>query len=88
LERRPVEQQHPQLTPTQARQAAYGPWEFQSEKWEVAYIKRIDATIAALKSAGVPGHLGWPALPARQPNPPSKPKYRHEKLSSPHVAVE
>jgi hypothetical protein len=54
LERQPVEQQHPHLTPAQARQADYGPWEFQSEKWELAYIKRIDATIAALKSAGVP----------------------------------
>jgi hypothetical protein len=28
--------------------------EFQSEKWELAYVKRIDATIAALKRAGVP----------------------------------
>ena len=42
------------MTPEQARQAAYGPWDFHSEKWELAYIKRIDATIAALKSAGVP----------------------------------
>jgi len=42
------------LTPEQARQAAYGPWEFHTEKWELAYIKRVDATIAALKSAGVP----------------------------------
>src|SRR5215475_15428107 len=49
-ERQLVEQQHSHLTPAQARQAAYGPWEFQSEKWEHAYIKRIDATIAALKS--------------------------------------
>ena len=49
LERQPVEQQHPHLTPAQARQADYGPWEFQSEKWELAYIKRIDATIAAVK---------------------------------------
>ena len=47
-------ERHPHMTPEQARQAAYGPWEFRSEKWEVAYIKRIDATIAALKSAGVP----------------------------------
>src|SRR6266849_3968288 len=39
LERQPVEQQHPHLTPAQARQADYGPWEFQSEKWELAYIK-------------------------------------------------
>src|SRR5262245_58870445 len=37
-ERQPVEQQHPHLTPAQARQADYGPWEFQSEKWELAYI--------------------------------------------------
>jgi lysophospholipase L1-like esterase len=42
------------LTPEQARQAAYGPWEFHTEKWELAYIRRVDATIAALKSAGVP----------------------------------
>src|SRR5262249_805853 len=53
LQRQPGEQQHPPMTP-------YGPWEFQSEKWERAYIKRIDATIAALKSAGVP--VIWVAL--------------------------
>ena len=46
------------MTPEQARQAAYGPWEFHSEKWELAYTKRIDATIAALnacKSAAIFG---------------------------------
>jgi uncharacterized protein len=64
LERQPVEQQHPHLTPAQARQADYGPWEFQSEKWELAYIKRIDATIAALKSAGVP--IIWVGLPSQR----------------------
>src|SRR5215813_5143169 len=64
LERQPVKQQHPQLTPAQARQTAYGPWEFQSEKWELAYIKRIDATIAALKSAGVP--VIWVGLPSQR----------------------
>src|SRR4029453_5817263 len=47
-------EQHPNITPGHARQASRGPWEFRSEKWELAYIKRIDATIAALKSAGVP----------------------------------
>ena len=52
--RTPSSKRHPITTPEQARRAAYGPWEFQSEKWELAYIKRIDATIAALKSAGVP----------------------------------
>jgi hypothetical protein len=56
LEQQPPEvvERHPQMTPEQARQVAYGPWDFHSEKWELAYIKRIDATIAALKSAGVP----------------------------------
>jgi hypothetical protein len=42
------------LTPEQARAASYGPWEFHTERWEIAYIKRVDATISALKSAGVP----------------------------------
>src|SRR5262245_15087563 len=63
-ERQPVEQQHRLLTPAQERQADYGPWEFQSEKWELAYIKRIDATIAALKSAGVP--VIWVGLPSQR----------------------
>ena len=35
-----------------------------SEKWELAYIKRIDATIAALKSAGVP--VIWVGLPSQR----------------------
>src|SRR5215471_15353540 len=43
--------EHANMTPEQARQASYGPWEFHTEKWELAYIRRIDATIAALKSA-------------------------------------
>src|SRR5262244_357804 len=63
-ERQLVEQQHAHLTPAQARQAAYGPWEFQSEKWEHAYIKRIDATIGALKSGGVP--VVWVGLPSQR----------------------
>ncbi|MEA2903410.1 MAG: uncharacterized protein QOI12_797 [Alphaproteobacteria bacterium] len=44
--------------------SAYGPWEFHSEKWEAAYIKRIDATIAALKSGGVP--VFWVGLPSQR----------------------
>src|SRR5262249_13089147 len=64
LERQPVEQQHPHTPPEEARQADYGPWEFQSEKWEQAYIKRIDATIAALKSGGVP--VIWVGLPSQR----------------------
>jgi uncharacterized protein len=64
LERQRVEQQPSHQTPAQARQAAYGPWEFHSEKWELAYTKRIDATIAALKSAGVP--VIWVGLPSQR----------------------
>src|SRR5262249_7721675 len=39
-------------------------YEFHTEKWEQAYIKRIDATIVALKSAGVP--VFWVGLPAQR----------------------
>src|SRR5262249_38096152 len=62
LERQPVEQQHRHMKAAQARD--YGQREFQSEKWELAYIKRIDATIAALKSAGVP--VIWVGLPSQR----------------------
>jgi hypothetical protein len=51
-------------TPEQVRQAAQGPWEFHTERWEIAYIRRIDATIAALKSAGVP--VIWVGLPSQR----------------------
>jgi lysophospholipase L1-like esterase len=64
LERQAVQQQHPRPTSAQPRQADYGPWEFQSEKWELAYIKRIDATITALKSAG--GPVIWVGLPSQR----------------------
>jgi len=63
LERQSVERQHPKVTPAQARQDA-GPWDFRSEKWEQAYIKRIAATIAALKSGGVP--VIWVGLPSQR----------------------
>jgi len=56
--------EHANMTPEQARQASYGPWEFHTEKWELAYIRRIDATIAALKSAGVP--IMWVGLPSQR----------------------
>ena len=35
--------EHVNMTPEQARQASYGPWEFHTEKWELAYVRRIDA---------------------------------------------
>lgn len=60
---RPETPEPPVPTTEQARIAAYGPWDFQSEKWEAAYIKRIDATMAALKNAGVP--VLWVGLPSR-----------------------
>src|SRR5215831_1607296 len=56
--------EHANMTPEQARQASYGPWEFHTEKWELAYIRRIDATVAALKSAGVP--VIWVGLPSQR----------------------
>ena len=52
------------MTAGQVRQASYGPWEFHTEKWEAAYIKRVDATIAALKSAHVP--VLWVGLPSQR----------------------
>jgi hypothetical protein len=41
-----------------------GTFEFHTEKWEAAYVKRIDATIAAMKSANVP--VFWVGLPAQR----------------------
>jgi hypothetical protein len=41
-----------------------GTFEFHTEKWEAAYIKRIDATIAAMKSSSVP--VLWVGLPAQR----------------------
>jgi hypothetical protein len=54
------------LAPDTARSAVgnAGPFEFHSERWEAAYIRRIDATIAALKSAGVP--VFWVGLPPQR----------------------
>ena len=60
----PPQQAPANVSPEQARQASYGPWEFHTEKWEIAYIKRVDATISALKSAGVP--VFWVGLPSQR----------------------
>ena len=49
-------------TPSRPAQLALGPFEFRTEKWEAAYIRRVDATMAALKSAGVP--VLWVGLPS------------------------
>src|SRR4030095_15477233 len=45
-------------------QAQAAPLEFQTEAWQAAYVQRIDATIAALKSANVP--VFWVGLPPQR----------------------
>jgi hypothetical protein len=50
--------------PGKAGASATGPFEFHTDQWEAAYIRRIDATIAALKSANVP--VLWVGLPAQR----------------------
>src|SRR5262245_61283110 len=40
------------------------PLEFRSDRWEAAYIRRVDATIAAMKGAGVP--VFWVGLPPQR----------------------
>ena len=51
--------------------------EFRSDEWALAYTKRIDATIAAMKSAGVP--VFWVGLPAlRGPKSTSDMQYLDE----------
>jgi uncharacterized protein len=52
------------LAPEGGKAGPTGPFEFHTDQWEAAYIKRIDATIAALKSAGVP--VLWVGLPAQR----------------------
>jgi len=54
-----------------------GVYEFHSEKWEELYTKRIDDTIAALKSKGVP--VFWVGLPSlRTPKATSEASYLNE----------
>jgi hypothetical protein len=61
---KPPEQPPASMSPEQARAVSYGPWEFHTEKWEIAYIKRVDATLSALKSAGAP--VIWVGLPSQR----------------------
>jgi hypothetical protein len=56
--------QAPIIAPDSGKTSATGTFEFHTDQWEAAYIKRIDATIAALKSAGVP--VIWVGLPAQR----------------------
>ena len=67
LEQPPSEQGETARTSTnrmRSPHASYGPWDFQTDEWERAYIRRIDATIAAAKSAGVP--MIWVGLPSQR----------------------
>ena len=51
--------------------------EFRSDEWTVAYTKKIDATVAALKSAGVP--VFWVGLPSiRGPKSTNEVQYLDE----------
>jgi hypothetical protein len=54
----------PAVAAPEPARGASGTFEFHTEKWEAAYIKRIDATIAALKSANVP--VFWVGLPSQR----------------------
>jgi hypothetical protein len=47
--------------PDQAAQGTTKTYEFRSDAWSEAYIRRIDDTIAALKTSGVP--IFWVGLP-------------------------
>jgi hypothetical protein len=59
-----AKQQQPASSAPSAPAAPSGPMEFQSEAWEAAYARRIDATIAALKAANVP--VIWVGLPPQR----------------------
>jgi len=63
--------------PGKAGAGATGPFEFHTDQWEAAYIRRIDATIAALKSANIP--VLWVGLPAqRSPRATTDASYLNE----------
>ena len=65
------------LTSEPASRAGFVTYEFRSEPWAEQYNKRIDATIAALKTAGVP--VFWVGLPAiRGPRSTSDMQYLDE----------
>jgi uncharacterized protein len=65
------------VTPEAQRARAPGVYEFHSEKWEELYTKRIDDTIAVLKSKGVP--VFWVGLPSlRTPKATTEAQYLNE----------
>jgi hypothetical protein len=54
----------PAASDQRGAQTGAGTFEFHTDKWEAAYIRRIDAAIAALKSARVP--VFWVGLPSQR----------------------
>src|SRR5262249_13852897 len=65
-ERPPAEKTAPAAPAGQSKTATtttrYNVYEFHTDEWGEGYTRRIDATIAALKSAGVP--VLWVGLPS------------------------
>ena len=58
----PEDAEQPSIVAPEPRRAPGGTAEFRSDRWAELYTKRIDDTIAALKSKGVP--VLWVGLPA------------------------
>jgi hypothetical protein len=56
------EDETPSIVAPEPKRGASGVIEFRTERWEQIYTKRIDDTIAALKSKGVP--VLWVGLPS------------------------
>jgi len=73
----PENPDQPAVTPEESAQRTPGVYEFHSEKWEELYTKRIDDTIAVLKSKGVP--VFWVGLPSlRTPKATTEAQYLNE----------
>jgi len=78
-EQTPAEQQPVLVAPEQSKGGNFllRTYEFRSDEWAAYYNKRIDATIAALKSAGVP--VFWVGLPSiRGPKSTSDMQYLND----------
>jgi hypothetical protein len=78
-EQTPAEQQPVVVAPEQSKggSGAMRTYEFRSDEWAAYYDKRIDATIVALKSAGVP--VFWVGLPSiRGPKSTSDMQYLND----------
>ena len=54
----------PEPAESRGAQNNLGPFEFRTEKWEASYVRRIDATIAAMKAPGVTVY--WVGLPSQR----------------------